>query len=98
MYNRYRRVKMTPKFPMFLAITWSSKEFKPKVLAYFTSFKHFAHLCTAYFVKPTKKGIIIILIIPKTNIPKIAKRYPRRFVSYATIENDTESQWGHFTF
>ena len=37
-------------------------------------------------------------MIPKTNIPKIAKRYPRRFVSYATIENDTESQCGHLTF
>ena len=43
-YNKYLLVNMIPKFPIFLAITLSSKEFKPNKLAYLTSFKHFPHL------------------------------------------------------
>lgn len=89
---------MIPKFPMFLAITLSSNEFRPNVLACFTSFKHFAHLWTACLVNPTRKGIMTILIIPNTRIPKIASRYPSKLVSYATMEYETESQCGHFTF
>ena len=89
---------MIPKLPIFLAITLSSRELRPKVLAYLTSFRHFAHLWTACLVSPTRNGIITILIIPNTRIPSIANRYPRRFVSYATIEYETASQWGHFTF
>jgi hypothetical protein len=97
-YRRYLLVKIIPKFPIFLAITLSSKEFKPKVFDYFTSFKHFAHLWTAYFVKPIKNGINIRLITPKINIPNTANKYPNRFVSYVTIECETLSQCGHFTF
>lgn len=85
-YNRYLRVRIIPKLPMFLAITLSSKEFRPNVLAYLTSLRHLAHLCTAYFVNPTKKGIITILIMPNISIPSIANRYPNKLVSYATIE------------
>ena len=43
-YNMYLLVKMMPKLPNFLATTLSSNEFNPNVLAYLTSFKHFAHL------------------------------------------------------
>lgn len=87
-----------PKFPIFFAITLSSNEFNPKVFDYLTSFKHFAHLCTAYFVNPIKNGINIRLITPKINIPNTANKYPKRFVSYVTIECETLSQCGHFTF
>jgi len=97
-YRRYLRVKIIPKFPIFFAITLSSNELSPKVLAYLTSLRHFAHLWTACFVSPTRNGIITILMIPNTSIPKIARRYPSRLVSYATIEYETESQCGHFTF
>ena len=72
---------MIPKFPIFFAITLSSNEFNPNVLDYLTSFRHLPHLCTAYFVRPIRKGIRIILITPKTRMPKIASKYPRRFVS-----------------
>jgi hypothetical protein len=61
-----------PILPNFLAITLSSKEFNPKVLDYFTSFRHLAHLCTAYLVKPTKKGIIRIDVSPKIRMKNIA--------------------------
>ena len=83
---------MIPKLPIFLAITLSSKELSPKVLDDFTSFKHFAHLCTAYLVNPTRNGIKMIEVTPNTSMPRTAKRYPNKLVSYATIECDTESQ------
>ena len=79
-------------------MTLSSKEFNPKVLDYLTSFKHLAHLCTAYLVKPTRKGIIKILVIPKISMKNIASRQPSRFVSQATTEKQTAEQWGHRTF
>ena len=60
---------MIPIFPNFLAITLSSKEFNPKVLDCLTSLRHFAHLCMAYFVRPTKNGIIRIV-----NSDNIGKR------------------------
>ena len=63
---------MTPTFPDFFAMTLSSKEFNPKVLDYLTSFRHLAHLCTAYLVNPTKKGIIRIDVRPKISMKKIA--------------------------
>ena len=65
---------MIPTLPTFLAITLSSNEFKPNKLDYLTSFKHLAHLCTAYLVRPTKNGIIIMLIMPNTRMPRIARR------------------------
>ena len=72
---------MIPKLPIFLAITLSSSELRPKRLDYFTSFKHLAHLCTAYFVSPTRNGIINMLNKPKTSMPRTASRYPNKFVS-----------------
>ena len=72
MYNRYLLVRIIPKFPIFFAITLSSKEFNPNKLAYLTSFKHLPHLCTACLVNPTKNGIISILINPKIKIAKTA--------------------------
>ena len=97
-YKSYLLVIIIPIFPNFFAITLSSKEFNPKVLDCFTSFKHFAHLWTAYFVRPTKNGIIRIDVSPKISIKNIANKYPKRFVSYATTEKHTASQCGHFTF
>ena len=35
---------------------------------------------------------------PKIKIDKIATKYPSRLVLYSTIENETASQKGHFTF
>jgi hypothetical protein len=83
---------MIPKFPIFLAITLSSKEFNPNKLAYLTSFKHFPHLWTACFVSPTKNGIMSMLINPNISIANTAIKYPSMFVSYATIEKVTASQ------
>ena len=97
-YSKYLLVKIIPTFPIFLAITLSSNEDSPNIFDDLTSLRHLAHLCTACFVRPTKNGINIILMIPKTRIPRIAKRYPRRFISYATMECETESQCGHLTF
>ena len=65
---------MKPKLPNYLAITLSSKLFIPNRLDCLTSFKHLPHLCTAYLVNPTSKGIIKRLIIPKMRIAKTAKR------------------------
>ena len=65
---------MIPIFPNFLAITLSSKEFNPKVLDCLTSLRHFAHLCMAYFVRPTKNGIIRIEVSPKISIKNIANK------------------------
>ena len=63
-----------PIFPNFLAMTLSSKEFNPKVLDYLTSLRHLAHLCTAYLVRPTKKGIIRIEVSPKMRMKNIANK------------------------
>lgn len=49
-------------------------------------------------VKLTKNGIRIIDRNPNIRIDKIATRYPSRLVLYSTIENETASQKGHFTF
>ena len=81
MYKRYLRVNIIPKLPIFFAIISSSKELRPKRLDYFTSLRHFAHLCTAYFVNPTRNGIKSKLITPKIKIPITAIKYPSRFVS-----------------
>lgn len=63
-----------------------------------TSLRHLAHLCRAYLVKLTRKGISIIDRMPKTRIARMATRYPKKLVLYSTIENDTASQKGHLTF
>ena len=49
-------------------------------------------------VKLTKNGINIIDRKPNSRIDKMATRYPRRLVLYSTIEKETASQKGHFTF
>ena len=76
----------------------SSREEKPKYELDLTSFRHLAHRWTADFVKLTKNGISIIDKKPNSRIDKMATRYPRRLVLYSTIENETASQRGHFTF
>lgn len=81
MYRRYLRVRMIPKLPIFLAMTLSSKESSPSKFDCFTSFRHLAHLCTAYLVRPTRKGMRSKLRTPKTRIPKTARRYPNKLVS-----------------
>ncbi len=92
MYSKYLLVKIIPKFPIFLAITLSSRELSPNKLACLTSFRHFPHLWTAYLVSPTKNGIISMLMSPNINIAKTAIKYPSMLVSYATIEKVTASQ------
>lgn len=92
MYSKYLLVNMIPKFPIFLAMTLSSRELSPNKLAYLTSFRHFPHLWTAYLVRPTKNGIMSMLINPNIRIAKTAIKYPSMFVSYATIEKVTASQ------
>jgi len=92
MYNKYLLVKIIPKFPIFFAITLSSREFRPNKLACLTSFRHLPHLWTAYLVSPTKNGIISMLISPNIRIAKTAIKYPSILVSYATIEKVTASQ------
>jgi hypothetical protein len=74
MYNKYFLVNIIPKFPIFFAITLSSRLFNPNKLDYLTSFKHLAHLWTAYLVNPTKNGINNKLSTPKIRIPNIASR------------------------
>lgn len=76
----------------------SSREEKPKYELDFTSFRHFAQRWTADLVKLTKNGINIIDRKPNSRIDKMATRYPRRLVLYSTIEKETASQKGHFTF
>lgn len=79
-------------------ITLSSRDENPKNEFDFTSFKHLAHLWIAYFVKLTRKGIKIIERNPNNSIENIATRYPSTLVRYSTIEYETASQKGHFTF
>lgn len=52
----------------------------------------------ADLVKLTRKGIRIIDKKPKIRIERMATKYPRRLVLYSTIEYETASQKGHFTF
>ena len=65
MYKSYLLVIIIPIFPKFLAITLSSRELNPNLLDCLTLLRHFAHLCTAYFVRPTNKGKIRIDVYPK---------------------------------
>ena len=78
--------------------TLSSSDENPKYELDLTSFRHFAHRCTADLVKLTKNGIRIIERKPNIKIERMATRYPRRLVLYSTIEKETASQNGHLTF
>lgn len=74
MYARWRRVRMMPKLPMFLAMTLSSSEFRPNRLDWRTSLRHLPHLCTPYLVRPTRKGIISMLMMPKNKMASTASK------------------------
>ena len=52
----------------------------------------------AFLVKLTRKGMSMIDRNPNMKIENNATKYPRKLVLYSTIEYDTASQNGHFTF
>ena len=63
-----------------------------------TSLRHLAHLWIAVLVKLIRKGIRIRLRIPNKSMERKVNRYPIRLGWYSTIELETASQKGHFTF
>jgi hypothetical protein len=92
------RVKIIPNLPIYKATTLSSILLKPKIEFVLTSFKHFAHLCMADFVRLTRTGNMINPINPNSNIDNTVIKYPIKDGLYSTIELLTASQKGHFTF